>query len=65
MFMRTLYILLFCLPFLFSCEMKKDLLGGGKDSEDEKPTYENVGMLDLKLKPEKEAKAPGTKGIRP
>lgn len=61
MFMRTLYILLFCLPFLFSCEMKKDLLGGGKDSEDEKPTYENVGMLDLKLKPEKEAKAPGTK----
>lgn len=61
MFMRTLYILLFCLPFLFSCEMKKDLLGGGKDSEDEKPTYENIGMLDLKLKPEKEAKAPGTK----
>ncbi len=61
MHMRTLYILLFCLPFLFSCEMKKDLLGGGKDSEDEKPTYENVGMLDLKLKPEKEAKAPGTK----
>ncbi len=61
MHMRTLYILLFCLPFLFSCEMKKDLLGGGKESEDEKPTYENVGMLDLKLKPEKEAKAPGTK----
>lgn len=59
--MRALYILLFCLPLLFSCEMKKDLLGGGKDSEDEKPTYENVGMLDLKLKPEKEAKAPGTK----
>ena len=59
--MRILYILLFCLPFLFSCEMKKDLLDGGKDSEDGKPTYENVGMLDLKLKPEKEAKVPGTK----
>lgn len=60
-FMRTLYILLFCLPFLFSCEMKKDLLGGGKDKEDERPTYENIGMLALKLKAEKEAAAPGTK----
>lgn len=62
MFMRTLYIILFCLPFLFSCEMKKDLLGGGKDSEDERPTYENVGLLDLDLNPEKEPAAPGTKG---
>lgn len=60
--MRTLYIVLFCLPFLFSCEMKKDLLGGGKDSEDERPTYENVGLLDLDLNPEKEPAAPGTKG---
>lgn len=59
--MRTLYIILFCLPFLFSCEMKKDLLGGGKDSEEGKPTYENVGLLDLKLKAEKEPDAPGTK----
>ena len=59
--MRTLYILLCCLPVLFSCEMKKDLLGGGKDSEEGKPTYENVGMLDLELKAEKEPDAPGTK----
>lgn len=59
--MRISYIILFCLPFLFSCEMKKDLLGGGKDSEDEKPSYENIGLLNLKLKPEKEAEVPGTK----
>lgn len=59
--MRISYIILFCLPFLFSCEMKKDLLGGGKDSEDEKPSYENIGLLNLKLKPEKEAAVPGTK----
>lgn len=59
--MRTYYIILFCLPFLFSCEMKKDLLGGGKDSEDERPSYENIGLLNLKLKPEKEAAVPGTK----
>lgn len=60
--MRISYIILFCLPFLFSCEMKKDLLGGGKDSEDEKPSYENIGLLNLELKPEKEAVVPGTKG---
>lgn len=60
--MRIFYIALFCLPFLFSCEMKKDLLGGGKDSEEGKPTYENVGLLDLNLKAEKEPDAPGTKG---
>lgn len=60
--MRISYIILFCLPFLFSCEMKKDLLGGGKDSEDEKPSYENIGLLNLELKPEKEATVPGTKG---
>lgn len=59
--MRISYIILFCLPFLFSCEMKKDLLGGGKDSEEEKPSYENIGLLNLKLKPEKEAAVPGTK----
>lgn len=60
--MRISYIILFCLPFLFSCEMKKDLLGGGKDSEDEKTSYENIGLLNLELKPEKEATVPGTKG---
>lgn len=59
--MRISYIILFCLPFLFSCEMKKDLLGGGKDSEDEKPSYENIGLLNLKLNPQKEADVPGTK----
>lgn len=60
-YIRILTIVLFLLPFLFSCEMKKDLLGG-KDSDKETPSYENVGMLDLEVKAEKEAKAPNTKG---
>lgn len=60
-YIRILTIVLFLLPFLFSCEMKKDLLGG-KDSDKETPSYENVGMLDVEVKAEKEAKAPNTKG---
>lgn len=60
-YIRILTIVLFLLPFLFSCEMKKDLLGG-KDSDKETPSYENVGLLDLEVKAEKEAKAPNTKG---
>ena len=50
MHMRTLYILLFCLPFLFSCEMKKDLLGTKVDNdlmEDElNPNDFTVAILD-------------------
>lgn len=60
-YIRILTIVSFLLPFLFSCEMKKDLLGG-KDSDKETPSYENVGLLDLEVKAEKEAKAPNTKG---
>lgn len=61
--MRTLYLLLLgCLPLFFSCEMKKDLFGGGRDEDGTGAVLENVGMLDLEVKPEKEADIPGTKG---
>lgn len=59
----TLYVLLFfCLPLLFSCEMKKDLFGGGRGDGGDASLLENVGMLDLEVNPEKEADIPGTKG---
>lgn len=59
----TLYVFLFfCLPLLFSCEMKKDLFGGGRGDDGDGPLLENVGMLDLEVNPEKEADIPGTKG---
>lgn len=60
--MRTFYIFLFCLPLFLSCEMKKDLFGGGSDGDGEGQTLENVGMLSLRVEPEKEASMPGTKG---
>lgn len=61
---RSIYcLLLVCLPFLFSCEMKRDLLGGGSDeAEKEKEVLEKSGLLDLEIKAEKEAALPGTKG---
>lgn len=60
--MRIFYIFLFCLPLFLSCEMKKDLFGGGSDGDGEGQTLENVGMLSLRVEPEKEASMPGTKG---
>lgn len=45
----------------FSCEMKKDLFGEGNKIP-VKPDIENQGLLDLELKPEREAEIPGSKG---
>lgn len=48
---------------LFSCEMKKDLLGGDSGEADkEKEILEKSGLLDLEIKAQKEAALLGTKG---
>lgn len=47
----------------FSCEMKKDLLGGDSGEADkEKEILEKSGLLDLEIKAQKEAALLGTKG---
>lgn len=62
--MKKYYICLLSLiflPFIFSCEMKKDLLGGiEKPTDPQLP--KNAGMLDLELNPEKEVVIPNSKG---
>lgn len=56
-------LLLAGLSLFTSCEMKKDLLGGGSDdNEKQKEILEKSGLLDLKINAEKEAPLPGTKG---
>lgn len=59
---KYVYLLsLLLLPLLFSCEMKKDLLGGiEKPTDPQLP--KDAGLLDLELKPEKEVFIPSTKG---
>lgn len=61
---RSIYcLLLACLSIFFSCEMKKDLLGGDSGEADkEKEILEKSGLLDLEVKAQKEAALPGTKG---
>ncbi len=59
---RIYCCLLSLLPLLFSCEMKKDLFGGGDDDKEEPISTEAVGLLDLEINAEKEAPVPGTKG---
>ncbi len=59
---RIYSCLLLLLPLLFSCEMKKDLFGGGDDDKKETISTETVGLLDLEISAEKEAPVPGTKG---
>ena len=61
---RSIYcLLLACLSIFFSCEMKKDLLGGDSGEADkEKEILEKSGLLDLEIKAQKEAALPGTKG---
>lgn len=54
------WIGLLLLPFLFSCEMKKDLLGGIDDNMDSELSGD-VGLLDLELVAEKEAEVSDTK----
>lgn len=54
------WIGLFLLPFLFSCEMKKDLLGGIEDNTDSE-LMGDAGLLDLDLIAEKEAPILDTK----
>lgn len=54
------WIGLFLLPFLFSCEMKKDLLGGIEDNTDSE-LMGDAGLLDLDLVAEKEAPILDTK----
>lgn len=62
--MKKYYIYLLSLiflPFVFSCEMKKDLLGGiEKPTDPQLP--KDAGMLDLELNPEKEVVIPTSKG---
>lgn len=62
--MKKYYICLLSLiflPFIFSCEMKKDLLGGiEKPTDPQLP--KDAGMLDLELNPEKEVIIPNSKG---
>lgn len=62
--MKKYYICLLSLiflPFVFSCEMKKDLLGGiEKPTDPQLP--KDAGMLDLELNPEKEVVIPTSKG---
>lgn len=60
-YIRTLLYIVLFLPFLFSCEMKKDLFGGEEKVDEESISIENAGLLDLEIKPEKEAPVPGTK----
>lgn len=60
--MRTIFYICLCfLPLFLSCEMKKDLFGSGKEP-DAKPSYENLGLLDLELDAKREPAAPDTKG---
>lgn len=54
------WIGLFLLPFLFSCEMKKDLLGDIVDNTDAELSGD-AGLLDLELVAEKEAEVSDTK----
>lgn len=57
-----IYLLsLILLPFVFSCEMKKDLLGGIERPTDPQ-LPKDAGMLDLELNPEKEVVIPSSKG---
>ena len=51
---KYLLLLLFSLLF-FSCEMKKEILGQTDKGQTDDTTVENQGLLDLELKPEKEA----------
>lgn len=59
-----LYNLLFILSLttFFSCEMKKDLLGQIDKDKTEEPSTKDQGLLDLELKPEREADIPESKG---
>lgn len=59
---RTVVYILLILPFLFSCEMKKDLFGEKDTDDGNSPLVENAGLLDLEIKADKEAPIPGTKG---
>ncbi|WP_244205842.1 DUF4493 domain-containing protein [Parabacteroides acidifaciens] len=60
----TYIVGLFLSLALFSCEMKKDLLGGKDktDSGNSEIPLDQAGLLDLELKPYKEADIPDTKG---
>ena len=58
---KYLLLLLFSLLF-FSCEMKKEILGQTDKGQTDDTTVENQGLLDLELKPEKEADIPVSKG---
>ena len=55
-------ILVVLVSVLSSCEMKKDLFGEIDKSTDNKLPAEKAGMLDLELKPNKEADIPESKG---
>jgi hypothetical protein len=57
--MRYKYLLLlFSSLLFFSCEMKKEILGQTDKGQTDDTTVENQGLLDLELKPEKEADIP-------
>ena len=58
---KYLLLLLFSLLF-FSCEMKKEILGQTDKGQTDDTTVENQGLVDLELKPEKEADIPVSKG---
>ena len=61
--MRYKYLLLlFSSLLFFSCEMKKEILGQTDKGQTDDTTVENQGLLDLELKPEKEADIPVSKG---
>ena len=61
--MKYKYLLLLLSSFLlFSCEMKKEILGQTDKGQADGTTVENQGVLDLELKPEKEADIPASKG---
>ncbi len=60
--MKYKYLLWLLSSFLiFSCEMKKDIFGQDDKGETEAAT-EDQGLLDLELKPHKEADIPESKG---
>ena len=64
--MRYKYLLLlFSSLLFFSCEMKKEILGQTDKGQTDDTTVENQGLLDLELKPEKEAdmSMPDTEGL--
>ena len=61
--MRYKYLLLlFSSLLFFSCEMKKEILGQTDKGQTDDTTVENQGLLDLELKPKKEADIPVSKG---